>query len=752
MPIPPIPRATIPHLKYIHFSAARRAATLDPRGLRRMSLGTKILVLTLALTLGLSGAVLWTVTAGITAQETRRAQAAVGQTIRLVTDRIESRHRQIQREVQLVLQEPGYRAELERLGYAADPDDEEARFALNQLRSYVFGVTIQTILSADGVPPAFHVLLNDEGDALLAHATVDDALNDPLIADVKWPFQAVVAHEPLDRQRRYVWLRGGLYLAFGVPLSVGIEPPSEGDGPRPPASHAYFCGDRVDDAWLDAMLGAQDEEGAAPLAAWYLIDGAVAARGGTLRQTDVAAINSALFENAADPTAAAAQPIAFTIHDERFLGRATRFAPAAGVRAVFVVASSLDAALAPLRRMQRILAAVSLAVILLALIVCRRVARMIAEPVRQIAAGTQRIARGDFGERLDTARRDELGALARSFNQMAAGLAQRELIKETFGKFVDPRIVEGLLADPTRLRPGGDIRVQTVMFTDLAGFSAVAERMGPEDLVRLLNRHLGDAADVIAETRGIVDKFIGDAVVAFWGPPLTDAHAEAACRAALRCVARTAGLADLCRALGCPPLRMRVGLATGDVLVGNIGSPSKYNYTVMGDTANLGARLEGLNKLYSACILAAQRTVREAGDAIIWRTIDTVRVVGRAEPVVVCEVLAEADSRAPTAFGSAGDIMDGAMQGANRGATYGRSTVAAASNEGAALKRRCDAYAAALRLYESRDWLAARDAFAAVCGEFPDDAPARVMADRCAALLRDPPPPDWDGVWEVGTK
>lgn len=720
-----------------------------------MSLGTKILALTLALTLGLSGAVLWTVTAGITAQETRRAQAAIGQTIRLVTDRIESRHRQIQREVQLVLQEPGYRAELERVGHVADPDDEEARFALNQLRSYVFGVTIQTILSADGVRPAFHVLLTDEGDALLAHATADDALDDPLISDVEWPFKAVVTHEPLSRQRRYVWLRGGLYEAFGVPLSVGIEPPSDEDGPRPPASHAYFCGDRVDDAWLDAMFGALNEEGAAPLAAWYLIDGAVAARGGALRQTDVSAIDRVLFEGAAadaSQTDFAAQPIDFTANGERFLGRATRFEPAAGVRGVFVVASSLDAALAPLRRIQRVLAAVSLGVILLALIACRRVARMIAEPVRQIAAGTQRIARGDFGERLDTARRDELGALARSFNQMAAGLAQRELIKETFGKFVDPRIVEGLLADPTRLRPGGDIRVQTVMFTDLAGFSAVAERMGPEDLVRLLNRHLGDAADVIAETRGIVDKFIGDAVVAFWGPPLTDAHAEAACRAALRCAARTAGLADLCRALGCPPLRLRVGLATGDVLVGNIGSPSKFNYTVMGDTANLGARLEGLNKLYGTCILAAQRTVREAGPAIVWRQIDTVRVVGRAEPVVVCEVLAEADGASPPPPGAPVTAPGGEKRGGQFGPSSPALTDAATSPEAAVLKRRCDAYAAALRLYESRDWPAAADAFAAVYDKFPNDAPARVMADRCAALQRRPAPPDWDGVWDVETK
>jgi adenylate cyclase len=345
-------------------------------------------------------------------------------------------------------------------------------------------------------------------------------------------------------------------------------------------------------------------------------------------------------------------------------------------------------------------------------IASRLLARALAKPVEQLVAGTARIAAGNFNVPIDARRRDELGQLARSFNQMAAGLEQRDLIKDTFGKFIDPKIVQSLLDDPDRLRLGGERRVQTVLFADIENFTTLSEKLSPEDLFRLLNGYLEDAADLVSETKGIIDKFIGDGVVAFWGPPLEEQHAAAACRAALGFVRRAAAHDQLCRELSVPPLRVRVGVATGELLVGNIGSKSKYSYTVMGDVANLASRLEGVNKLYGTQILVSTRTAAEAAlQGIVSRKIDTVRVVGRREPVEMYEVLGQ--------------------------------TIAADGE----LARRRDAFARALAMYSKRQWEEARVAFERI-----DEPPAVALAGRCAVFQEQDPGSTWDGVWNLDRK
>jgi adenylate cyclase len=215
---------------------------------------------------------------------------------------------------------------------------------------------------------------------------------------------------------------------------------------------------------------------------------------------------------------------------------------------------------------------------------------------------------------------------------MAAGLEQRDLIKDTFGKFVDPKIVSHCWTIRTSAL-GGERRVQTVLFADIENFTTLSEKLSPETC-SAFQRLLEDAADLVAETKGIIDKFIGDGVVAFWGPPLEEHHAAAACRAAsgFRYVAprRTMSCVASCRSA----LRVRVGIATGELLVGNIGFQSKYNYTVRwAIVANLASRLEGVNKLYGTQILVSPRTVVEAerwGSSRARST--TVRVIGRREP------------------------------------------------------------------------------------------------------------------------
>jgi adenylate cyclase len=213
---------------------------------------------------------------------------------------------------------------------------------------------------------------------------------------------------------------------------------------------------------------------------------------------------------------------------------------------------------------------------------------------------------------------------------MSVGLAQRDLIKDTLGQFVDPRIADALLTNPASLR--GQRVVQSVLFSDLENFTAMSEKLPPEQLVAVLNRFLGASADVVKELNGYLDKFTGDGVIAFWGPPVEKDHALAACRAALRMVELTKQFTD-------PPLRVRIGIATGEVLVGIVGSESsKKNYTAMGDVVNLASRLEGVNKEYGTQILVDATTASAVNGTIPTRRIGVVQVRGREEPVEVFEV------------------------------------------------------------------------------------------------------------------
>ena len=678
-----------------------------------MRLGTKILILTLAITLTLAGIIVWVVTRDLTAHETARARADIHRAVKGYFDRIGELHGSLDGLVTTVTEEPPNRAQLE----ALDAGEEAPR----EFFHYLLAEVIQRKLrEAGGGAEAlsFHAILNFEGRPLLAFAPEDEPLTRALAREpVEWPYEPLLADEP-RRTRKYVRVGGGLYLVLGVPLRL------EAEGPP---THAYFAGYRIDDRWATALLGdagtgADDADTAqarapAPPRASFLVDGAVVARSaGAEAGAADANDDAALAAVTAGVPAGVQRQIEFQSAGEHFLGEAVAFDLPGGGRGALAVASSLTRALAPLRRLQATIAWVTAGVVVVAVVAFHVLSTLIARPVRQLVAGTRRVARGDFDEPIDTRRRDELGQLARSFNEMAAGLRQRDLVKSTFGRFVDPRIVEGFLTDPGRLMPGGDKRVQTVLFCDLVSFTAIAERLDADDLVALLNGYLGDAADTVTEQRGIVDKFIGDAVVAFWGPPITDDHAALACRAAVRMVRGTRRHDERCRALGVPPLAVRVGVATGEVVVGIVGSSNKFDYTVMGDTANLGSRLEGLNKLYHTHVLATARTAREAAAAVVTRPIDRVRVVGRAEPIELHEVLAE------------------------RGEEDGEVAL------------RCEAYAEALARYERRDWPAARAAFERILGEWPNDGASRAMAGRCATFQHEDPGPDWDGVWVATSK
>ena len=290
---------------------------------------------------------------------------------------------------------------------------------------------------------------------------------------------------------------------------------------------------------------------------------------------------------------------------------------------------------------------------------------------------------------------------------------EKRRIKEAFQTYVSPAVVEELLTHPEFAGLGGRRTVLTVLFSDLEGFTPISEGMDPEELVAFLNEYLTEMTEVVLGHGGTVDKFEGDAIMAFFGAPLPlPDHPARAVRAALEMQYKMRMLREKWAREGKPQVRMRIGLNTGEVVVGNMGSHKKMDYTVMGDAVNLAARLEGVNKVYRTEILISYATYKAAGD-ILAREIDTVRVKGKAQAVCIYEPL-----------------MNSAPETVQKVRVY---------EEG-------------LRLYRERRWKEAIEAFEEVLRMYPEDGPASVLRERCMGFLHSPPPDDWDGVWELTQK
>ena len=344
-------------------------------------------------------------------------------------------------------------------------------------------------------------------------------------------------------------------------------------------------------------------------------------------------------------------------------------------------------------------------------------------PVRRLLAGTVAVEQGMLDTVVPVTSQDEVGRLTHAFNNMVGELRKKAQIRETFGKYVDPRIVAGLIDRPELTGPQGSRRQMTILFCDMKSFTSFSEGMTPVGLVNVLNRYLTVISDPVRNNRGIIDKYIGDAVMAFWGPPFTGAEEQArlACLAAIEqhaaLPAFQAELPDLMGVRrGVPDVAIRVGIATGEVVVGSIGSEQTRSYTVIGDTVNFASRLEGAGKAYGTRILISEATQRLAADAVETREIDTVLVVGKSEPERIFELL-----------GRKGEVP------------------------AAKLELR-DAFEAALVSYRGQAWAEAEAGFEKCLAIEPADGPSRVFIDRVGRLREQPPRPGWNGAWALETK
>jgi adenylate cyclase len=348
----------------------------------------------------------------------------------------------------------------------------------------------------------------------------------------------------------------------------------------------------------------------------------------------------------------------------------------------------------------------------------------ITRPVHRLLEGTREVEAGRFDRSIPVTTRDEIGQLSLAFNRMIDRLRNNERIRETFGRYLDPRIAQNLLDQPAVAATEGQRRVMTVMFCDMKGFTTLSEGVTPQGLVKVMNRYLSIMSEPIRSQRGIIDKYIGDAIMAYWGAPFVEEAEEAqlACLAAIEMIGRVGTLRqqlpELLGVRAIPmPCDIRIGIATGEALVGSIGSELMMSYTVMGDTVNLASRLEAANKVYGSHCLVSEATVGAVtGAAIEVREIDRVVVLGQTRPQVIFEIM-----------GRTGELTS--------------DTVLLRTH-----------YAEGLAAYRAGQWEAARAAFDAGLAAVPDDGPSLTFVKRIDELEKKGAPAGWDGSWHLDIK
>jgi adenylate cyclase len=299
---------------------------------------------------------------------------------------------------------------------------------------------------------------------------------------------------------------------------------------------------------------------------------------------------------------------------------------------------SYDDALKPLHSIQRRIVGIGVAALLLALLICISLASGITSPVQKLVAGMREVLKGNLRYRSRIDRQDEMGFLARSFNEMVVGLEEREHIKDTFGRFVSRDVSEAVLAGRVPLE--GERRSVSILFQDIRGFTALSEQLDPATMLRLLNQFFTQVVAAVEAEGGVVKQFLGDGVMALFGAPqkLPD-HAERAVRAALGIVHRLAALNESLQRQGLPRLEIGVGIHSGVVVAGLIGPDNRVEYGVVGDPVNLANRVESLTRELSATVLVSREIAGQLGPSFVLGRTATMPVKGKSQPVDVVEVL-----------------------------------------------------------------------------------------------------------------
>jgi adenylate cyclase len=298
---------------------------------------------------------------------------------------------------------------------------------------------------------------------------------------------------------------------------------------------------------------------------------------------------------------------------------------------------------------------------------------------------------------------------------------EKRKVRAEFANYLSPEVIRRLLVDPSLVDPKKtDI---TVMFSDIRGFTTISEKLDAQELAVFLNQYLSDMTRIVFKNNGTLDKYIGDAVMAFWGAPYEEpGHATKACRAALEMMKRVRELQKVWEAEGKPSLEIGIGLNTGVASVGRMGSSLRRGYTALGDAVNLSSRLEGLNKDYGTHIIVNETTYEGAkDDGFVFRELDLIRVKGKLQPVTIYQLM-------------------------------GQQTDLVADGRAEEVRSQVEQFARALELFRNRKWDAAQRAFQEFLDRWPEDGPSRVYWKRCQEYLFDEPSANWDGVFVMTHK
>ncbi len=381
----------------------------------------------------------------------------------------------------------------------------------------------------------------------------------------------------------------------------------------------------------------------------------------------------------------------------------------------YVYLGGLDQNLIPFNEIQFQILYLGLGVMALGLLFSVGFSRYVARPISHLVSGARKVYDGDYDFEITHKSNDEVGALSEAFNHMIRGLKEKKFLQESFGKYMHPTIVKMILDAPDKLKLGGERQTQALLFSDIANFTSFGEKMEPEALIILLNEYLGAMTEDILNCKGVLNKYIGDSIMAFWGPSWTNGnYSLLACLAAVQMQKTLAKQRTVWIEKGLPEIRTRIGVATGEMVVGNIGSENFYEYTCIGDTVNYCSRLEGSNKYYGTEILIDDNTHQSVYTEIYTRKLDTIQVKGRQTGSAVYEVMGRYE-----------EVTD-------------------------AQKDVKQKYEIALDIYHQGKFESALANFEALF-KVHNDRASEVLAERCEQLLL-APPKSWTGVHTLSEK
>ncbi|GMR06565.1 MAG: hypothetical protein BMS9Abin25_1167 [Gammaproteobacteria bacterium] len=415
-----------------------------------------------------------------------------------------------------------------------------------------------------------------------------------------------------------------------------------------------------------------------------------------------------LSEAIANNTAPTNQVFDLMLQDEEYLSLALSVQEGDVGQGLAILQRSLDAALAPYLRLRALMLTLFGIGLAISIVGALMIARGLSRPIEQLVKTARRIEGGDYSKGVKIERSDEIGTLANSFNSMVEGLAERDKVQNLLGKVVSREVADELLNKGIKL--GGEEREVTVLFSDIRDFTNLCEHHAPNEILDLLNRYLTHMSTSIEEHGGVVDKYIGDAIMALFGAPVF--HPESPQKAVYCALDMLSDLRLLNEVLvkdGLQPLAIGIGINTGKVVAGNMGSANRLNYTVIGDGVNLASRLEGLTKQYGVEIVISQST-RDLCPNLLFRELDLVQVKGKTKPIAIFEPLSVAD----TSSGSSKSVLD--------------------------------QYHMAIAHYRSRAWDEAEILLKQLITDDGDRKIYQLYLTRITEYRQNPPSSDWDGV------